>query len=192
LAVVDLPGSKPRDLTARGPQEMNPRTITVDPVATKLRRVGRLARHRMRIDGDALRNGSHTDGTLTVEITGLGSPVAGAPDEFEWSADRPIALVIVRAGVDGDDVSFHVGPATAGVARPASASDGSGLRYVAFCYDAPIEAAGQPASAASPLTTLPAAPVASPAFAPTVRDRRSILSLLLGGTRRRSASGSPA
>jgi len=171
---------------------MNPGTITIDPVETKLRRVGRVARHRMRIDGDALRNGRHTDGTLTVEISGLASPVAGAPDEFEWSADRPIALVIVRAGVDGDDVSFHVGPATSGVARPASASDGSGLRYVAFCYDAPIETAGQPAAAAAPLAALPAAAVASPAFAPTLRDRRSILSLLLGGTRRRSASGAPA
>lgn len=171
---------------------MKPRTITIDPVATKLRRVGRLARHRMRIDGDALRNGSHTDGTLTVEISGLGSPVAGAPDEFEWSADRPIALVIVRAGVDGDDVSFHVGPATAGIARPASASDGSGLRYVAFCYDAPIEAVMNGMPVALPQSALPAAPTASPAFAPTVHDRRSILSLILGGTRRRMPSGSIA
>ena len=63
---------------------MNTSTITVDPVAAKLRRVGRLARHRMRIDAAALRNGSHTDGTLTVEISGLGAPAAGVPASFSW------------------------------------------------------------------------------------------------------------
>src|SRR6185295_5500744 len=80
--------------------QMNRRTITIDPVATKLRRVGRVSRRRMRIDAEALRNGTHTDGTLTVVISGLGSPAAGVPDTFSWQADRPIALVIIRSGVD--------------------------------------------------------------------------------------------
>lgn len=61
---------------------MDRRTIRIDPVATKLRRVGHVARRRMRIDADALRDGRHTDGTLTVEISGLESPVAGVPDTF--------------------------------------------------------------------------------------------------------------
>ena len=71
---------------------MNPRLIRVEPAATSLRRVGRLARRRMRIDGEALRNGTHTDGTLNVEISGLGSPAAAVPETFSWagrSADRP-------------------------------------------------------------------------------------------------------
>ena len=72
---------------------MDRRTIAIDPSATRLRRVGRLARRRMRIDGARLVNGLHTDGTLKVEIRGLGSPVAGVPDSFEWEADRPIAFV---------------------------------------------------------------------------------------------------
>src|SRR5215208_5232666 len=76
--------------------------IATDPGATRLRRVGRLARRRMRLDGAALANGSHSDGIVTIEISGLGSPSAGAPDTFEWKADRPIALVIVRSGIDGE------------------------------------------------------------------------------------------
>src|SRR4029453_10906320 len=76
---------------------MDRRTITIDPVATKLRRVGRLARRRMRIEGDAFTHGTHTDGSLPVRISGLGSPVAGVPDSFEWKADRPVALVIIRS-----------------------------------------------------------------------------------------------
>ena len=197
---------------------MDRQTITIDPTTTKLRRVGRVARRRMRIDGDALRNGNHTDGTLSVEISGLGSPVAGVPDLFEWQADRPIALVIVRTGIDGEDVSFDVGPAQHGIGRSSGANDGSGIRYVAFCYDAPVESttvrptAQAPAPAPAPATAASVADeiaaivlspqpasvaataagsVAARPFAPTHRERRSILSLLLGGVRR-STSTAPA
>ena len=118
--------------------------IQTSPVAGRLRRLGRLARRRMRIDGDALRNGRHTDGRLTVDISELGAAAAGVPESFSWQADRPIALVIVRSGIDGDDVNFLAGPAIAGQGRSAGAGDGSGIRYVAFCYDAEIERASAP------------------------------------------------
>jgi hypothetical protein len=143
---------------------MDSRTITVDPVATKLRRVGRVARRRMRIDADRLRNGTHTDGTLTIEISDLRSPVAGVPDSFEWSSDRPIALVIVRSGVDGEEVSFEVGPARGGVAHAAAVGDGAGIRYIAFCYDAAVHEAK---------SVTPAVPVrpAAPAIAALTTSR---------------------
>src|SRR5258705_13037247 len=143
---------------------MDRSTIAIDPSATRLRRVGRLARRRMRIDGATLTNGLHTDGTLTVEINGLGSPVAGVPDSFEWEADRPIALVIVRSGIDGEDVAFQVGPSRFGMGRGATISDGTGIQYVAFCYDAapsPTTAVGTPPPAPSP------APAALPVAAAT-------------------------
>ena len=113
--------------------------IQTSPAEIRLRRLGRLARRRMRIGGDALRNGRHTDGQLTVEISELGASAAGVPESFSWRADRPIALVIVRSGIDGDDVNFLVGPAIAGQGRSLGVGDGSGIRYVAFCYDAEIE-----------------------------------------------------
>ena len=172
---------------------MNRPTITIDPVTTKLRRVGRLARRRMRIDADALRNGSHTDGTVSVSIRGLGSPAAGVPESFEWEADRPIALVIVRAGVDGEDVTFHVGPARSGTASATAVGDGSGIRYVAFCYDAPVEARTSASSAVAAVHAerLVEGPASRP-FAPTFRERRSILSLILDARRRRVPGGAPA
>jgi hypothetical protein len=158
----------------------------------------------MRIDAANLVNGIHTDGTLTVKISGLGSPVAGIPDSFEWEADRPIALVIIRSGVDGEDVDFAVGPGRHGLARAAQVSDGSGIGYVAFCYDAAPDAAASPVLAVEPenapvLTPVPlsvpapATPprrrlAASRAFAPTGRDRRSILALLLQGSTVRRAT----
>jgi hypothetical protein len=151
---------------------MNPRVIRVDPATTSLRRVGRLARRRMRIDGATLRNGTHTDGTLRVEIRGLGSPAAAVPETFTWEADRPVALVITRSGLDGEDVSFQVGPARSGVGGSSSIGDGSGIRYVAFCYDAP-----------------PAPAPSTEPFAPTPRERRSVLDLIGSPVRRRSTGG---
>src|SRR5689334_17816247 len=172
--------------------------ITPDPAALRLRRVGRVARRRMRIDSADLRNGLHTDGTVTVEISGLGSPVAGVPDSFEWEADRPIALVIVRSGIDGEDVDFQVGPARHGLARGAGIGDGTGIRYVAFCYDAPVAVPApvvvdEPIAAVVPVVRPAASPArrrlaAASAFAPTGRDRRSILGLLLGGPAIRRAT----
>jgi hypothetical protein len=186
---------------------MDRRTIAIDPSATRLRRVGRLARRRMRIDGARLVNGLHTDGTLTVEIRGLGSPVAGIPDSFEWEADRPIALVIVRSGVDGEDVAFQVGPSRFGTGRGAMVGDGSGIRYVAFCYDAapsqlalPVPVAPEaPVAAEAPVALPVAAAVAdeaperrriaaAAASAPTRRERRSILAGLLQGSAVRRAT----
>jgi hypothetical protein len=120
----------------------------IDDTTHRLRRVGRLARRRMRLEGASLTNGTHTDGRVTVTISGLGRASAGVPDTFNWEADRPIALVIVRAGADGDDVSFHVGPASAGRGIGTVIGDGTGIRYIAFCYDAEPE----PAAAAVPAT----------------------------------------
>jgi hypothetical protein len=119
-------------------------TMELDPTAYRLRRVGRLARRRMRIEAAQLSNGVHSDGGLTVTISGFGSSDAGAPASFEWQADRPVALVIIRAGLDGDDVSFEVGPLTSG-RGPASIGEVTGIRYIAFCYDSEPEPVLAPA-----------------------------------------------
>ena len=120
---------------------MNQELIQTSPPTARLRRLGRVARRRMQIDGSALRNGRHTDGRLTVEISDLCAAAAGVPESFSWRADRPIARLIVRSGIDGGDVNFLVGPAVEGQGRSAGVGDGSGIRYVAFCYDAEPERA---------------------------------------------------
>jgi hypothetical protein len=123
---------------------MNDEVVQTSPGAARQRRLGRVARRRLRIDGDSLRNGRHTDGRLTVDINDFGAAAAGVPESFNWRADRPIALVIVRSGIDGGDVNFLVGPAVAGNGRSAGVGDGSGILYVAFCYDAEPERAFAP------------------------------------------------
>ena len=177
---------------------MDRTTIAIDPSATRLRRVGRLGRRRMRLEGTALTNGLHTDGTLTVEISGLRSPVAGISDSFEWEADRPVALVIVRSGIDGEDVAFQVGPSRFGVGRGAAIGDGTGIQYIAFCYDAAPGSVAVTGSSGMPArVALPAAAVEHPvrreiaatrSFAPSNRERGSILAQLLHGAQVRRAT----
>jgi hypothetical protein len=154
----------------------------------RLRRVGRLSRRRMRIDGDLLRDGTFTDGTLEVQITGFRAPAAGVPERFSWRSSRPIALVVVRSGIDGGELSFQVGPADAGESDGAPAGDGTGIRYVAFSYDAPPSEPSLPVSLLDPALAgaMPARPTRlAAAVGPTRRGRRSILAPLL-------RTGSPA
>jgi hypothetical protein len=142
--------------------------LQIDDKTHRLRRVGRLARHRMRLEGADLTDGIHTDGRVTITISGLGLAAAGVPDTFDWEADRPIALVIVRAGVDGDDVSFHIGPAQSGQSVSTLVGDGTGIRYIAFCYDAEPD----PVAAAMPARQVAAVPVARPVAAAAHDDNR--------------------
>jgi hypothetical protein len=154
--------------------QMDRMLFQVDDTTHRFRRVGRLARRRMRIEGEQLTNGTHTDGRLSVTISGLGSASAGVPDTFDWTADRPIALVIVRAGLDGDDVSFHVGPTSSGQGIGTLVGDGTGIRYVAFCYDAEPD----PVAVAVPALPVAAAVAAAPVQTTTVTRERRIAAAL--------------
>jgi hypothetical protein len=140
---------------ARRDDPVNPDTLRIDPSNHRLRRVGRLARRRLRIDGAGLANGTYTDGHLSVEISGLGGADGDGPARFEWRSDRPVALVIVRSGTDGDDVSFHVGPIDAGTVVGAGPEGGHSISYFAVAYDIdPEQSATGPASSTAPATTL--------------------------------------
>lgn len=132
---------------------MSRSTYRFDAPNHRLRRVGRLVRRRLRIEGADLSNGIHTDGRLSVVISGFDTTANGGREMFQWWSDRPVALVIVRSGVDGEDMAISTGPIRwgTGVRQP---GDGGGLKNITFCYD--IEPQAQPgrASADRPRVTL--------------------------------------
>lgn len=130
---------------------MDPTTLSIDASNHRLRRVGRITRRRLRIEGPDLANGIHTDGRLSVVISGLGTADEGRPEMFQWWSDRPVALVITRSSGDGADVSFSKGPVRwgTGVRRPG----GGGISYVAFCYDTDRQPAGTKRSPDRPAVT---------------------------------------
>lgn len=130
---------------------MDPTTRSIDASNHRLRRVGRITRRRLRIEGTDLRNGIHTDGRLSVVISGLSTIDQGRPEMFQWWSDRPVALVIIRSSGDAGEVSFTKGPVRwgTGLRRPV---DG-GIRYLAFCYDTDRQILGMKRSADRPPVT---------------------------------------
>ena len=130
---------------------MDPSSYSVDSSNHRLRRVGRITRRRLRIEGADLANGIHTDGRLSVVISGVGAADEGRPEVFQWWSDRPVALVIVRSSADGGDVSFTKGPVRRGTGVRRR-GDG-GIKYVAFCYDADRQTAGTKRSPDRPAVT---------------------------------------
>ena len=123
---------------------MDRSTLRIDHSNHRLRRVGRLARRRMRIDGADLSNGIHTDGRLSVVISGFDSAGDGRREMFQWWSDKPVALVIVRSGLEGEAMSIATGPIRWGTAvrQP---GDG-GVAHITFCYDIETSVRPRPAS----------------------------------------------
>jgi len=119
---------------------MSRSTNRFDAPNHRLRRVGRLVRRRMRVEGADLSNGIHTDGRLSVVISDFDTAADGGREMFQWWSDRPVALVIARPGVDGAAMSISTGPIRwgTGLRQPGDA----GLKSMTFCYD--IEPAVQP------------------------------------------------
>jgi hypothetical protein len=124
---------------------MDPSTLKIDASSHRLRRVGRLTRRRLRIEGTNLTNGIHTDGRLSVVISGIGNDGDGGPGTFGWWANRPVALVIIRSGADGDDMTFSTGPVRWGTGT----QPGEGISYIAFAYDTERESFARSVSARS-------------------------------------------
>ena len=124
---------------------MHPLTQRFDAPNHRLRRVGRLARRRMRIEGADLSNGIHTDGRLSIVISGFDTAGDGRREIFQWRSDKPVALVIIRSGDEGEELSISTGPIRWGTGIRQS-GDG-GLRSITFCYD--IEPQVQPGQASA-------------------------------------------
>ena len=112
---------------------MDRSTHLFDASNHRLRRVGRLTRRRLRIEGGDLRNAIYTDGRLSVVIPGVGLADEDRPEMFQWWSNRPIALVIIRSTGEGGDISFTRGPVRWGTAVRVP-GDG-GISYIAFCHD---------------------------------------------------------
>jgi len=146
---TDAADKNPRARPPHAETTVNDDTVRVDPSNHRLRRVGRLARRRLRLDVADLANGVYTDGHLSVEISGLVADGVNGPATFDWRSDRPVALVIIRSSTEGADVSFVIGPLESGtVARP-DAGDGGPIGYVAFAYDTEPETESSTARAGS-------------------------------------------
>src|SRR5919198_4448976 len=118
--------------------------------------------HQFKLDGDRLKDGIYTDGTITVTITNFADSASGSPGSFDWAADQGVDAVFVKAGSSKHNLYVYSPEATSDEGVGPQAGRGNGIGHVLFCYDG-VDVA-QPVTSADP--TEP--PSADPSDDPTV------------------------
>jgi hypothetical protein len=77
-------------------------------------------------------NGTWTDGTLTVYITGdSGENGSG----FSWSSNIPVCYLIVKTGGGSRAMGYSLPAGTVCGSWPGITGHGGGISHVSFCYD---------------------------------------------------------
>ena len=84
-----------------------------------------------KLEGSALVNGAHTDGSLTVTISNL------TANGFDWSSNIGVDSVIVKSGQAGTNLYRYDPPAESTGDAELVTPGGSGISHITFCYDLP-------------------------------------------------------
>ena len=92
--------------------------------------------HQIKLDPP--KNGSESDGTVTVTVSNFQQSDAGNPGSFDWTADAPIAAVFVKAGNDMHHLYVYDPAVMGDTDLGPQAGQGNGISHISFCYgDAP-------------------------------------------------------
>jgi len=90
----------------------------------------------LRLQDARLADGSYSDGTLTVTISGFAQSTSGTPGSFDWSSNVGVDAVFVKAGNDKHNLYRYEPEATSGEDLGPQAGKGNGISHISFCYDA--------------------------------------------------------
>jgi len=114
-----------------------------------------------KLEGDDLSNGSHSDGTLTVQISNLDV------DSFDWTSDIGVDGVMVKDGVDGANF-YRYDPPTESTGDDSLVTPGEGkaISHISFCYDVE-EPTPTPTPSPTPTPTVPPGETPTPTPTPT-------------------------
>jgi hypothetical protein len=77
-------------------------------------------------------NGTHSDGTLTVTITGDSGDIGSG---FSWSSNIPVCYLIVKTGGGHWAMGYSLPDGTNCGSWPGKQGQGTGISHVSFCYD---------------------------------------------------------
>ncbi|HEU0235178.1 MAG TPA: hypothetical protein VFR14_01925 [Candidatus Limnocylindrales bacterium] len=89
-----------------------------------------------RLQDARLADGTYSDGTLTVTISGFAQSGSGTPGSFDWSSNVGVDAVFVKAGSDKHNLYRYAPEATSGEDLGPQAGKGNGISHISFCYDA--------------------------------------------------------
>lgn len=88
-----------------------------------------------KLEGAALSNGTHTDGTLSVTISNFENSSGGTPGSFDWSSNIGVDAVFVKAGSDKHHLYVYDPESTGDTDLGPQAGSGNGISHISFCYD---------------------------------------------------------
>ena len=83
----------------------------------------------LKLEGGALSDGTHGDGTLSVTISNLTS------NSFDWSSNIGVDAVIVKTGADGTNLYRYDPPSESTGDTNLVTPGENGISHISFCYD---------------------------------------------------------
>jgi hypothetical protein len=89
----------------------------------------------LKIQNAQLANGTYTNGTLIVTISGFVDSSSSVPGSFDWTSNIGIDAVFVKAGSDKHNLFRYDPEATAGAHLGPQTGRGNGISHISFCYD---------------------------------------------------------
>jgi len=90
---------------------------------------------QFKLEGGALGDGTHTDGTLEVTISNFQNSSSGNPGSFDWSSNIGVDAVLVKAGNDKHNLFVYSPESTGDTDLGPQAGQGNGISHISFCYD---------------------------------------------------------
>jgi hypothetical protein len=96
---------------------------------------------QFKLEGAQLADGTYSDGTLEVTISGYVASDSGTPGSFDWTSNIGVDAVFVKAGSDKHNLYVYDPESLGDTDVSPQAGNGNGISHISFCYD---EAADEP------------------------------------------------
>ena len=93
---------------------------------------------QFKLEGAALANGTYTDGTLQVTISGYTGSVSATPGSFDWTSNIGVDAVFVKAGSIRHNLFVYAPESTGDTDLGPQAGRGNGISHISFCYDVAV------------------------------------------------------
>ena len=114
---------------------------------------------QFKLDAAGLRDGTYSDGTLTVTIANYHQSATPTPGSFDWSSNIGVDAVFVKAGSTQHNL-YNYSPESKGdTDLEPQPGQGNGISHISFCYD--------PDEASVPTTPPTEQPTTPPTEQPT-------------------------
>ena len=120
---------------------------------------------QLKLGAGQLKDGTYTDGRITVTISHYVDSSGSTPGAFDWAADQGVDAVFVKAGSSKHNLYVYSPEATSDAGLGPQAGRGNGISHILFCYEG-VDAA-QPAASTDPTDPPSGGPTDPPSGGPT-------------------------